>query len=199
MSKERSIDWLLLALTVVIVALGAALGVLLLTDDDPWQGVSYLAPIAIIEYDNTIPTVDGVDIPSFYADEDTKIPARLTRVVNCADYTCPAGSFPYEVTVRWQLMDGGVPQTTQITVLEGFESALIEGLDYICGESGEYIEQLNPFGVSDEVRAYIEAEGLDVSSWRIEGRVDFLVQGVEPVAWSTQVFNLYRTTTSSDR
>jgi len=174
-----TLDWALFALTLTFIAsLSVVLYAAIHPSRNEWFGLSYVLPAQVISEANEFNDV--------YTSND-EIPVRLTRITDCATYTCPEGALPTEVTVRWQLLEDGDLTITVFTVLDAFKVSLVEGEGYRVGEYGINTTQLAPFPVPDEVIEWNEQNG-GSSTWRIEGFTEPLIEGASPVAWQTQSF-----------
>lgn len=172
-------DWALFTLTVaVIISVVAVVVSITSTRTEPWNGITYVIPAQVITPDNQIPESFG---------RGDEVPVRITRVTDCVNFSCPKDGLATLVTVRFQLLEDGVEQTTVITVLEEFEQVLIEGEAYIPGENLISTINLNPIPVPPEVIGHAAVNG-GSSTWRIEGTVTPLVDNASPVPWGTATF-----------
>ena len=184
-------DWGLFTLVFALAGLGLSVVYVVIHEErQTFAGLEYTLPVRIIDAEGMVPEVDGLPAPSF--DDATRdIPARLTATIDCVQYDCPAGLLPVLVTVRWQRLEAdGIRQVERYTVLEDFETNLIEGVNYFRDEVTSYTTQLNPYVFPEEGRDWAARDGRDVSVWRIEGDVVPLVQDADPIAWQTEIIHI---------
>lgn len=195
-----SMDWAFLVLSLAIVAVGAAVVARVANEEaEQWTALEFVTPVRIIDGDGYVPQEGALDPPSFPGIVGTEIPARLTRVIDCESFTCPAGLLPIEVDARWTLNINGINQSTQFVVLEGFRASLEEGISYIRGEKGTFTIQLNPYRVPQELVDFADEHGLETSDWRVSGEVTPLVgEDAPPVAFVTEIFHIDHTVTGAD-
>lgn len=184
-------DWGLFVLVVALAGLVLSVTYLVVHEErQNWAGLEYILPVRILDEAGTVPQVEGLPAPSF-DDTSREIPARLTSTIDCVNNDCPAGLLPALVTVRWTRLEAdGVRQLESYTVLEDFETNLVEGVNYFRGEVTSYTSQLNPFVFPEEGRDWAARDGRDVSVWRIEGDVVPLVGDADPIAWQTEVIHI---------
>lgn len=150
------------------------------SETKPWNAITYVLPAQVITPDNMIPESFG---------RSDEVPARLTRLIDCVNFTCPEEALGVEITARWQeIGENGKPTTKTLTVLDSFVSSLVEGDDYRVGENSIFVTNLNPFPVPEEVLGATAASGSSTGTWRIEGEVLPLIDGASPVVWQTQTF-----------
>jgi len=187
-------DWGLFTLVFALAGLGISLVYVVVHEQrEDWAGIEYVLPVRIIDAEGIVPQVDGLPAPSFY-DTTRDIPARLTSTIDCVQYHCPPGLLPVVITVRWQRLEGdGVRTVERYTVLEDFETNLVEGVNYVRGEVSSYTAQLNPYVFPEEGRNWAAGDGRDVSVWRIEGDVVPLVGDADPIAWQTELIHISHT------
>ena len=174
------LDWGMFTLTFTLVLTVSVLVVTAVTPENkPWNAISYVLPAQVITADNYIPE-------SFTRGDE--VPVRITRVIDCINFTCPQEGLPTEVTVRWQLLntEGGAT-TTLVTVLDAFPTTLVEGQEYRIGENSITTSQLAPIPVPAEAMGKTITEG-GSALWRITGEVQPLVENAAPVPWQTQDF-----------
>ena len=180
-SRYDMLDVAMWCLTIAVVGLvTVAAYSIIRPSQEPWNAVSYVIPAQVITPDNTVPE-------SFGPGEE--VPVRITRVTDCVDFDCPENTLTTLVSVRWQLLEDGVEQTTQFAVLEDQEVVLLQGEDYRVDETSINTRQLNPIPVSPQVVAHAADNG-GSSTWRIEGTVVPLYPNASPVAWYTQTFTV---------
>ena len=185
------IDWLFAALFLVVgLAVGSLVYAFVIYDDapEPWGGLTYVEPAAVIDRDETIPQVEGYDPPAVDIEERDFVTIELTRVIDCAAFDCPEGSIPFEFENSFTRQTGeGQTDAFEIGEEAG-TSAFHEGAVYTLGKTR--ITSISfDVEIPGPVRAAVRADGPQV--WSAQGIVEATAfESALPAFWISEPITL---------